>query len=151
MFGASFFGQSYFGGDYWGKGVSGPTPPPPTPGRSGLGGDDVPYRRSPHRGWDREEWKRRVKEPGEAIERELQEVYDRLTGKEAPISVLAQVDAVVRPVAKQVARDIPLRIDWKKLARDFDRANALMRIWREEQELEAAMEEDDEIMMMAAQ
>ena len=118
-------------------------------GRSGLGGDDVPYRKSPHKGWNKEEWKARVKEPGDEIEQTLRETYASLTSREAPVSVLARVDAVVRPVSRQV-EDAPLRIDWGKLSRDFDRANALLRIYREEAELKAFIEEEDELLMLAS-
>lgn len=122
---------------------------PPTPGRSGLGGDDVPYRsKSPHRGWDKKEWEARVKEPDNAVEKTLREAYAELTGKEQPFSVLAQVDAIVRPASRQVARDLPLRIDWRKLSRDYDRAQAMVRLWQEERELQAAMDDDDETMML---
>lgn len=146
MFGHRYFGTRYFGPRYWGEGGSIP-PTPPTPGRSGLGGDDVP-RRSPHRGWSREEWKKRVKDGADAVEKTLQDTYDRLTGKEAPISVLAQVDAIVRPVARQARRDIALEIDWKKMARDYARAMALLRLEAEERELQAIMDDDDEVLLL---
>ena len=117
-------------------------------GRAGLGGDDVPRRRSPHRGWDRKEWEARVKEPDNAVERTLREVYAELTTPDAAYSTLAQVDAIVRPAARQVARDLPLRIDWRKLARDYDSAQAMVRLWQEEQDLQAAMLDDEEAMML---
>lgn len=124
---------------------------PPTPyGRSGLGGDDVP-RRTPHKGWNRDEWKRRVKDNQDAVERTLQEAYDRLTGKEAPISVLARVDAIVRTAAKRVDEDAPLRIDWHRLASDYARATALLRLQEEERALQAQIADEDDIIMMVLQ
>lgn len=112
-----------------------------------VGGDDVPYRKSPHKGWNREEWRKRVKDGSDSIEQTLRETYDRLTGKEAPISVLARVDEIVRPVAK-LEKDA-IRIDWTKLSRDFDRANAMMRLYLEEVELQAQMEEEEELLLLA--
>ncbi len=121
-------------------------------GRSGLGGDDVPRRvtRNPNRGWNREEWKARVKDNADALAETLQETYDRLTGKEAPASVLAQVDAIVRPVAARQVGDVPLSIDWRKIALDYDRAMALVRLENEERELQALMDDEDEMMMVFA-
>mgnify|MGYP001569854387 CR=1 FL=1 len=119
-------------------------------GRSGLGGDDVPRWRSPHRGWDRKEWEARVKEPDNEIEKTLRSVYAELTTPEAPLSVLARVDALTRPVARAAPQDAPLRIDWARMARDYARANALVRLWREEAELRAIMDDDDEVLMMGA-
>ena len=128
--------------------------PSGTFGRSGLGGDDVPrpYRKSPHPGWNKAEWKRRVKDEQDAVEATLREAYAALTGADAPISVLAQVDRIVRPVAKRPAPEAPqLRINWSALALDFKRANALIRIWREEAEMRAIEDDDEEIIMMAFQ
>lgn len=132
-------------GASWGSGV---TPPTPTPGRSGLGGDDIP-RRSPHRGWDREEWQRLRKRPDDELEATLRAAYAELTGETAAISVLARVDEITRPVAKitKIA-DYPLVIDWKALSANFERASALHRLWREEQDLQAAMEDDDEAWLL---
>lgn len=120
----------------------------PTPGRSGLGGDDVPYARR-DRGWNKEEWKKRVKEPGDAIEETLREAYAELTAEDAPMSVIARVDAIIRPVARKSKEpEAPqLRINWTALANDYRRYAALMRLWREERELQAAMEDDDEMMV----
>ena len=125
-------------------------PPSPTPGREGLGGDDVPrHRRSPHRGWDKAEWKRRVKDDQEALERTLQAAYAEITAPDAPISVLAQVDAIVRPAAKkQASPDVPLRINWAGIANDYARTVALLRLRYEEEQLRALIEEEDELLMM---
>ena len=120
-------------------------------GRSGLGGDDVPRRRSPHKGWDKAEWKARVRDDQEALERTLQEAYARITAPDAPISVLAQVDAIVRPVAKkQRAPDVPLKINWAAIANDYRRTVALMRLRYEEESLRAAIEDENEDIAMAA-
>lgn len=126
---------------------SSPTPPPF--GRSGLGGDDVPrYLKSPHRGWNREEWKKRVKDGEDGVASTLQATYDKLIGREPALSVLAQIDAIVRPVAKQESRDVPIRIDWQRMAEDFERANRLMALAREESDLQAFMEDEDEVLML---
>ena len=120
-------------------------------GRSGLGGDDVPRRRNPNRGWDKAEWKARVKDSQDAVEKTLREAYAELTAEEAPISVLARVDAIVRPVAKRPKPEAPqLRINWTALANDYKRTNAMIRLWREEQELRAMEEDDEDVLMMAA-
>jgi hypothetical protein len=122
----------------------------PTPGREGLGGDDKLTRglKSPHRGWNREAWKRDQQREG-AIEETLREVYSELTGQTAAVSTLARVDAITRPVAaRQPDADVPLRIDWAKLARDFERANALIRLQAEERELQAMIADDDDLLMM---
>lgn len=129
--------------------VHGGVTPPPTPGRSGLGGDDVPRRPSPHRGWNREEWLRLRKRPDDELEATLRQAYAELTGTEAPLSVLARVDEITRPVAKideQV--DYPLQIDWAKLSASYARASALYRLWREERDLQAAIEDDDESWLL---
>ena len=118
-------------------------------GRSGLGGDDkITRRKSPDKGWDREEWKRRVKEPDEALEKTLREAYAELTQADAPLSVLARVDALTRPVAAPAAPDAPLRIDWARISRDYERATALLRLQIEERELRAQIEDEDELMLM---
>lgn len=121
------------------------TPPAPF-GRSGLGGDDVP-RRSPHRGWDRKAWQR-AQDDLDALETTLRETYAALTNEAAPLSVLAQVDAIVRPAAHQEARHVPLQIDWGRISRDFHAANRLMALARTEAELRAAMDDDDDIVML---
>ena len=127
------------------------TPPSPPFGRSGLGGDDVPRRRSPHRGWDKEEWKRRVQDDREALERTLQAAYAEITGADAPLAVLAQVDAIVRPAAKkQASPDVPLRINWAAIANDYRRTVALIRLREEERALRDLIEEEDELLMMGA-
>ena len=145
---AGIFNSAIFNNSVFNTGVTS------TPGREGLGGDDVPrpYRKSPHRGWNRDEWKARVKDGEDAIERTLKEAYAALTSDEAPISVLARVDAIVRPVAKKKVRpEAPqLRINWEALANDRRRANAMIRLWREEQELRAIEDDDEDILMMAA-
>lgn len=128
------------------RGSTGPTP---TPGRSGLGGDDVP-RRNPNRGWDRREWERLKKRPDDELTVTLQRAYAELTSEDAPVSVLARVDAIVRPIAKPLKRgDIPLQIDWKALAVGYERANALYKLWQEESALRADAEdlEDLEIFL----
>ncbi len=132
-----------------GFGTSGvpPTPPTPTPGRSGLGGDDVP-RRSPHRGWNRAEWKRRVKDSQDAVEQTLRETYASLTGQNSPLPVLAKVDAIVKPAAKRVAQDEPLSINWARIARDYERSNALIRLWQQERELFEEIEDEDEVITL---
>ena len=122
-----------------------------TPGRSGLGGDDVPglfdkRRKSPDKGWDKEAYdKRRADE--DAMAQTLEAAYARITGEDAPISVLAQADAIVRPVAKQEA-DAPLVIDWQRMARDQERAVALMRLYQEERALQASIDDEDDLLMM---
>lgn len=116
-----------------------------TPGRSGLGGDDVP-RRNPNRGWDKEEWKRLRKEPEDAIEATLRQAYAELT-QDAPFAALAKVEAIVRPVAK-VAQGQAHVINWPQLAAQYERANALYKLWQEERDLRAAIEEEDELLMM---
>ena len=118
-------------------------------GRSGLGGDDTPRRRkSPDKGWSKEEWQQRVKEPDEALEKTLREAYAEITSEEAPLSVLARVDAITRPVAAPAATDAPLRIDWQRLARDYERATALFRLQREERALRAQIEDEDDLLLM---
>ena len=121
-------------------------------GRSGLGGDDVPrHRKSPHKGWDKAEWKARVQDDQEALERTLQEAYASITWQDAPLAVLAQVDAIVRPVAKkQASPDVPLRINWAAIANDYRRTVALMRLRYEEEALRAAIEDENEDIAMAA-
>lgn len=138
---ASAWGDSWGAswGDSWGAVVA-----PTTPGREGLGGDDVP-RRSPHKGWNREEWAARVKAPNDALEATLRETYAALTGADATLAVLSRVDAIVRPVARA---DIPLRINWGRLAREYERTNALIKLWQEEMDLRAAIEEEDDILVL---
>lgn len=125
-------------GDSWGTAWAdswGATAPAPTPGRSGLGGDDVP-RESPHKGWNRAEWKRLKKDPLDEIENTLRAAYADLTGDEAPLCVLARVDAAVRPIMR-VEAEAP-RIDWERITRE--RANLLLLIWQEE----LALRDDEE-------
>ena len=143
MASGNFFGGEFFDGGFFGENA--------IFGRSGLGGDDVPRRRSPHKGWDKAEWKRRVQDDQEALERTLQEAYASIAATDAPLAVLAQVDAIVRPVAKkQASPDVPLRINWAAIANDYRRTVALMRLRYEEEALRAAIaEEDEEIMLMA--
>ena len=118
-------------------------------GRSGLGGDDkITRRKSPDKGWSKEEWQQRVKEPDEALEKTLREAYAEITSEEAPLSVLARVDAITRPVAAPAATDAPLRIDWQRLARDYERATALFRLQREERALRAQIEDEDDLLLM---
>lgn len=126
------------------------TTPAPTPGRSGLGGDDVPRhtRVSPSaRGWNRAEYERQREEEGR-VEQTLREVYSELTGEDAPVSTLSRVDAIVRPASRQVRADAPLRIDWARLARDYERTNALIRLQREEAELRTQIEDEDDLLML---
>ena len=119
-------------------------------GRSGLGGDDkITRRKSPDKGWSKEEWQQRVKEPDEALEKTLRAAYAEITADEAPISVLARVDAIARPfAAPAAARAEPLRIDWRRLARDYERATALFSLQAEERELRAQLEDEDDLLLM---
>lgn len=147
MAATSFFGGAFFGGEFFNTGSS------DVFGRSGLGGDDVPRRvtKNPNRGWSREEWKERVKDNQDAVAQTLQDAYDRLTGKEAPISVLARVDAIVRPAAKRQQEAAPLRIDWQRMAQDYARATALLRLQEDERTLQAQIADEDEIIMLVMQ
>ena len=120
------------------------------PGRSGLGGDDVPRRRqSPNaRGFDKQADELRRSEEA-SVESTLREVYARLTGEDAAVSTLARVDAITRPLsAPQQKADAPLRIDWQRMAADSARAEALLRLYREEQALRAQIEDEDELLLM---
>lgn len=133
----NFFDGQFFAGVFFGVNIT------------KVGGDDVPYRRkSPHKGFSKAEWKKRVKDFPDAVEKTLRETYASLTGDEAPISVLSQVDAIVRPVSKET-RD-RLNIDWQKMARDYERSNALMKLYREEMELQEQMEEEEELLLLAS-
>ncbi len=130
----NFFGGAFFGGGFFGATIS--------------GDDKITRRQSPNaRGWNRKEYEALRAEEGR-IEETLREVYSELTGETAAVSTLARVDAIVRPSASQARRDAPLRIDWAKLARDFERANALVRLQAEERELRAQIEDEDDLMMM---
>lgn len=137
-----------FGALFWTTTTGSIVPPVPTPGRAGLGGDDVP-RKSPHRGWDKKEWERLRRDPEQALEATLRQAYAELTGETAPISVLARVDEILRPVAKVDKRgEYPLQINWKALSTEYERATALYRLWQEEQDLQAAMEDEDEAWLL---
>ena len=140
----SFFGGAFFGGEFFNSG----TPTPPF-GRDGLGGDDVPRRESPHRGWDKKEWKRRVKDHEDAVEADLRETYNRLVGLDAPVSQLAQVDAIVRPVAQRDFGSPRLQIDWAALAADYERAQRLYALERERAAWEALLADDDEMVLFS--
>ena len=131
------------------------TPGTATPsvfGRSGLGGDDVPtpYRKSPELGWDKKAYESK-KAREDAIEETLKKVYADLTGTAAPLSVLARVDEIVKPVAKRVKKDAPLVIDWKAMAQREKQAKKLLALWNDEQALKRWIEEDDEIIMLMMQ
>lgn len=119
--------------------ASGSTPSSSVFGRDGLGGDDVPYRKSPHKGWDKAEWKRR-KQFEDGLESTLRETYQRLMGIPA---VAAKVDVIVKPV---IVNDEP-KIDWTKLAQSYARSNALIKLDQEEADLRAAIDEEDEFLM----
>lgn len=138
----NFFDGAFFGGRFFGGGS-----PVPTPGRSGLGGDDVPRQESPHKGWDRKAYEKK-KQREDDIEATLRKVYASLTGEDAPISLLARVDAIVKPASKRVERDAPLVIDWKAMAQHEQRAVALMKLWQEEEALKREIEDDDDLLMM---
>ena len=145
MAAVSFFGGAFFGGEFFNSG----TPTPPF-GRSGLGGDDVPRHKriSPNAtGWNRTEYERQRKEEGK-VEATLRAVYSELTGETAAISTLARLDAIVRPAAEKIAADVPLRINWTKIARDYERATALMRLREEERALQAQIEDEDDMILL---
>ncbi len=141
MSGGNFFGGQFFGGGFFGA-LS-----PDVFGRSGLGGDDVPRQESPHKGWDRKAYESK-KARDDAVEATLRRVYADLTGEDQPISVLARVDAIVKPEAKRVERDAPLVIDWQAMARHEQRAVALMRLWQEEEALKREIDDDDDLLAM---
>lgn len=120
-------------------------PPAPTSDR-GLGGDDVPR----HRGWNKAEWKRRVKDPDQAIEDTLRSTYEALTNPDAALSVLSKVDVIVRPAARIAPDSLQLEINWRKIARDYERSNALVKLWQDEQALQREIEDEDETLMLWA-
>ena len=119
---------------------------PPTPGREGLGGDDIPYRRNPNKGWDKEAYDKKRADEDSMVET-LRGAYARLTGQDSPVSVLAQADAIVRPHAKQVV-DAPLVIDWQAIARSQEKAVALMKLYEEERELQRASDDEDDLIVL---
>ena len=115
-------------------------------GRSGLGGDDVPRRRSPDRGWDKEAYaKRKLDE--DALVDTLKGAYASITGEDATISVLSRAAHIVQSETRNDP-DAPLIIDWKAMARDQDRAVALMRLYQEEWALRREIEDEDDILML---
>lgn len=121
-------------------GAGSAVPVPPVSDR-GLGGDDVP-RRNPNKGWNKAEWKRLRKDPLDAIEATLRQAYKELT--EGPAPVVAQVQAIVK--VKPKAQEP----NWSAIAANYQRANALYKLWQEERDLHEAMEamEDDDVIMM---
>lgn len=113
------------------------------PGVEGWGGDDAPGTSSSHRGWDKAAYLERKKDM-DALEATIRQTYDELTGEDATFAVLAQVDGIVRTKRK------PLKIDLKALAGDEQRTLRLMRLWDEEMALRAAIEEEDELILLLA-
>jgi hypothetical protein len=140
---AGIFNSSIFNNAIFNTGADGPTP---TPGREGLGGDDIPYRRNPNKGWDKEAYDKKRADEASMVET-LKGAYARLTGQDSPVSVLAQADAIVRPHAEQ-SEEAPLRIDWKAIARSQERAVALLRLYEEERELQRASDDEDDLIML---
>ena len=108
------------------------------PGRDGFGGDDVPRRKSPERGWDKAAYLERKKDI-DALENTLRDTYTALT-RDATLSVLSQVDAIVQA-------DTP-RIDWPAIARSEQRTIALMQLAEDERSLRASIDEDDEVILL---
>lgn len=129
------------------NGMSGSnTPPvPPQPfGRSGLGGDDVPYRKNPNKGWDRAEWERRKRDM-DAMEATIRETFLEL--RDGPFELVAE--AVIESAALPANDTGQREYDWAAVARSFDNAAALTRMKAELDELRAAQEDEDTIVMEA--
>lgn len=118
-------------------------------GRSGLGGDDIPYRRNPNRGWDREEYQRRRKKEAQ-LEETIKGAYQELMGADVPETVQAQVQKIVKPTAVKTTKGPELVIDWEAIARSYERTNALIKLQQEEAELRAIADDDEEVMLLAA-
>ncbi len=114
-------------------------------GRSGLGGDDIPYRRNPNRGWDKREYLKRKKKLDE-LQDTIKETYQKLMGT-APEPIQAAAQKIVKPTAVKTDEGVELRIDWEAIARSYERTNALIKLQQEEADLAIAQDEEAVIML----
>lgn len=109
-------------------------PVPVVSGR-GLGGDDVPrrLRRSPHRGFDLEEWKR-THQADEDLETTVRATWARIKGDPQAAEERAQAAEVVQsfapaaPSKREARKPLERRVDWAALARDLDAAARVAQI-----------------------
>ena len=111
------------------------------PGRDGLGGDDAPRRRSPHRGWNRKEWQAK-KDDLDAMMAEVEHAYQVLTGQAVPAPVRARAEALVAKKVVRAAGAEP-RVDWAAVTRSYAITNALIKM-RQEEAAQAAAEQDED-------
>jgi len=127
----------FFGGAFFGGGFFGPLK---------AGGDDAP-RKSPHRGWNKDEWlKRKVRE--DDIAATIEAAYRGVMGtaptaaKEEALNLITQF---AQPDTQPRAYPV-LQIDWKRMAEDYERTRQLISLWQEEQE---RIDEEEVLMLLS--
>lgn len=99
--------------------------PTPTPSAPASGGDDVPRRKSPHKGFSLKEWK--AAQPD--FESTLRETYAAL--------VRGPLDEEARKVVSPYVQD--KAIDWAAVARDDEALEQMLELRRLHDEEEAVM------------
>ena len=116
-------------------------------------GDKPPYRKSPHKGFDLEEWKREKGALDESLAQTIERVWGQLAAdpetRDEAESIVAPYRSKAKPrrIADAAARDV---VDWAALARQFD---AIQRI-AEAQALREALRQkeivaaDDEVITL---
>jgi len=111
---------------------------------SKTGGDDLPWRKSPHKGYDRQKARQKVIDDHRQT-KELEQIYSAITGTAAvPAKVKKEAAAIVVPYVKDGVRKGVVSaqsIDWNGFAQNLQRASELVTLYQQNIE-------DEEMAMM---
>lgn len=140
----NFFGGQFFGGGFFGaiKSVD-PGDKPPSGAR----------RKSPHRGFDIEEWRREKGALDESLAQTIERTWASLTGADEPAESVAEAERIVAPfVSTPMLRPTVRAVDWRALAKELSAVAAIAQAQSRAEALRAAkaaqLEADDEVITL---
>ena len=146
MFAHAYFPSAFFAPVYYPP--AGSTPPTPPAGAVDPG-DKPPYRRSPHRGFDLEEWRRNRGALDESLDATIERTWAELTG--AGGEVRAEAERIVAPFVQTGDPLLPHEpaafvVDWAALGRELSAVQALAEAHARAKARQRLLEADDEVI-----
>lgn len=114
-------------------------------------GDKPPYRKSPHRGFDLQQWRKERGALDASLEQTIERAWTELTGDHQPQDIRAEAQRIVVPY---VVTGSPLwpgepaafRVDWAALGRELVVIQAIAQAQVRAEAYRAALEADDEVI-----
>jgi len=113
----AFFGGQFFGGGFFSSDTAATSVDP---------GDKPPYRKSPHRGFRLEDWKKNRGNLEESLERTIERTWAELRGT----AVEEEAERIVAPFVRTGEPVLPgekpeFRVDWAALSNELRAVQAL--------------------------